>query len=651
MRIHYEGTEDTKEIKEMTLPLPFRILLLCLLSLCPLCLCGESPAADPETTTPYRLQVVLHFADNASLTPLFKSQIERELRDNFRAAFGNLVQVEVVREHSLLKDIDEKGLQSALDSWKAVSDTKSHFVVIDFVGGQYEIQARQHDGLTGQASPVIRRERTSDRQFVARTIALLIDRDFGLVGTVAKKVDDQTVELALKGAGLGVPLDHWVKKGDIFNLVQILKTGGRERAVPVRNAALQVQENPDKEGKIKCRLFNRFLNPLAMQPGSIGFRCVRLGTTTAPVRVRLVRSDAKSPTPVAGLPIVVRRSSFEGAGQHEEGATDSDGFYQTDPKTPYENIAFVSVVDRDTGKDAARIPVPIINDQPVVIPVNVKTESMAPLLLRRGQWTQRLYEALLANRELFKDLNELAGKMGQRPAAVAKAKSGLKLLQEDLDNLTSERKKLVEAAAEPPVTKLDLADGDKALKQLERDRDELRDFVDDQDKVLAQETDPNRREQLAKIAQAQALEREAEFGKALALFREAQEVLKQPMLQERIDRLAAAWKIKDNEHEMARRFIYEVWPEFDQTRMKERIAKAREAFDVYKRAGDVMTPRKFLKDAITHLAKLNQLQAGLNTEVNEDDRKQAEELGSLVELLDKLMGDVGDYLKTAKPAK
>ena len=56
-------------------------------------------------------------------------------------------------------------------------------MLIDYSGVHYEIQARQFDGLTGRPSPVVRRDRTRDREFVAKTAALLIDQDFGLVGT------------------------------------------------------------------------------------------------------------------------------------------------------------------------------------------------------------------------------------------------------------------------------------------------------------------------------------------------------------------------------------------------------------------------------------------------------------------------------------
>src|SRR5947209_5838874 len=136
-------------------------VLLFFSSLCSLCLCGEAPAQlDPEKDSPYQLQIVVRVADHPPFTAVFKDQVKRELRDSLQASLADLARVEVLDTHPLLKDIETKGLQAALDSWKEVSPRKTHFVLIDFKSGQYEIQARQHDGLTGLASPVPPRAKT-----------------------------------------------------------------------------------------------------------------------------------------------------------------------------------------------------------------------------------------------------------------------------------------------------------------------------------------------------------------------------------------------------------------------------------------------------------------------------------------------------------
>src|SRR6516165_1321876 len=183
--------------------------LFLLSSLCSLCLCDESSAQlDPEKDTAYRLQIVLKIADHPPLTVAFKDQVKRELRASLQDAFADLARVEIVDTHPLLKEIESKGLQAALEGWKDISSQKTHFVLIDFRDGQYDILAGQHDGLTGLASPMTRSARTPDREFVARTAALLLERDFGLVGTLEGSARGSDVRVILKAAGLGIPMDR-----------------------------------------------------------------------------------------------------------------------------------------------------------------------------------------------------------------------------------------------------------------------------------------------------------------------------------------------------------------------------------------------------------------------------------------------------------
>src|SRR5579859_5265366 len=190
---------------------------------------GAHADFDPGLNQPYHLQIVLHIADNRFLTPIFQEQVQRELRDHLQLAYGPLAKVEVVRQHPLLREVRGKGLQRALDGWDELSPRKSHFLLIDFVDGRYELQARQHDGLTGLNSPVVRHDRFSDRRLVAQRAARLVDKDFGLAGTVIEAGKDE-VKLAIRGGGLGVPLGRWLKRGDVFAISRIRQQGDKQRA-------------------------------------------------------------------------------------------------------------------------------------------------------------------------------------------------------------------------------------------------------------------------------------------------------------------------------------------------------------------------------------------------------------------------------------
>ena len=198
-----------------------------------------------EGSQPYQLQVVLGSAKHPLLTPVFQQKMQRELRDSLQASLGRLARVEVVRDHPRLKEVESKGLKHAMDGWNFVDESKLHFLLVSYANGRYEIQARQYDAFTGLASPVVRRKSIPDPQLVARNAALLIDQDFGLTGTLAPVSGDNVdkVEVTLKGGELGIPLDRWLKKGDVMAVSQIVdqgmgRSGGGRRGGPRRRRVL-----------------------------------------------------------------------------------------------------------------------------------------------------------------------------------------------------------------------------------------------------------------------------------------------------------------------------------------------------------------------------------------------------------------------------
>jgi len=616
-------------------------LLSLLSSLCPLCLCGSSSAAS-ELKEPYRLQVVVRVADNRLLTDVFKKQLRRELGDGLRAACGPLARVEVTDKHPRLAEIDERGLQ-ALDSWREVTGVKTHFVLIDFADGQYVIQARQHDGLTGLASPVVRRRRTPDRQFVARAAALLIDRDFGPVGTVVEKGDGTTVKVELHGGGLGVGLGRWVKKGEIFLLAAVVPGGGGERSVPVRWAVLRAEDAP-KDGALTCQLFRRHRDPFA---AGGTFRCLHVATVKAPLRLRFVEAGARTPTPRSNLLVQVQRHSFgDDEPGREQGTTDLDGYFQADRDKPFDHLAFVKVMEG--GRAVARIPVALVDDRPVSIPISIKAETAAPLQTRRRFWLQHLYEALEVNQQLFKELNALARKPDQRQAALDRARKGLDNMKATIEQLLKEQGNL-EKMAKEQGTPLDLKDGRQRFKELEKDRDDLQELIESQEKVLAKENDPRRRELLGMVEQGKALEKDFEVGQALELYRKANAELKDEELKKRIEKLEGVWKPQSAAHAEARKFIYGPWGEFDAAKMKERIQEAQKALKTCEGVKDTLGVQKLLRVAVGHVARLRAQLNALAPDVNEDDRKPAEELAGTLDDMNRLITDASAYLEKMLP--
>jgi hypothetical protein len=623
---------------------PQAALLFVLSSLCPLCLCGESRALDPELTTPYKVQVVLRVAEHPLLTktPIFKDELRRELREGLRAALGAMGEVEVFdaatakpdkQQEALWKLVETKGLRDGLDEAKGNSGVKTHFISVDYVDGQYEILARQYDGLTGLASPAVRMERTPDRQFVARTAALLIARDFGVVGTVTG-VEGTTARVAFKGGGLKVPLDRWVKKGDLFALVHVGADGRTTTRRGLTWVLLQADGSPGEDGSCACKLLPP--QPRALS-GSAGVRCLKLGTVTAPVRLRITDGAPRGTPRPPSDPVVlyVRRHDFNEADK-VEGGIDADGYFSTEAnKEPlYDGLAFVTITLG--GQTRALVPLALVDERTVTIPLTPGGES-ADFLTRRALWETRLLDEQLLLDQLFPDLNEAIGKADSRARALDRARTALDGLIENLAAFGKQREELAKAKA-PGGKPLDLSKGDARLKDLQEGRQKLAAFVANTEKVLKEENDPARQQVRAMFEQAHNLEGEGDYGRAIELYEKVLAAMKDkdPNLAKRLPKLKEAWEPKSDEHRKARQFIYETWPKLESpATMKERIKQADEALTVCEKAKDPFGPQKLLKVALLHAKQLSKQLEGLDPD-GELDRKPAEELADVLGQLEKL---------------
>jgi tetratricopeptide (TPR) repeat protein len=619
-----------------------------------LCLGGKTEAQlDAEKNSPYDLQIVVKVADHPPFTSAFKEQIKRDIRAGLQDAFADLARVLIVDTHLQLKEIESKGLQAALESWKDISSAKTHFVLVDFIDGQYEIQAGQHDGMTGLPSPVARNARTPDREFVARTAALLVERDFGMVGTLEANSRGPEVKVILKASGLGVPMDNWVKKDDVFALGQIKKVGSGQRSTRVPWALLKVVENP-KDGVCRCQLFSRFKDPLEKGSSILGYRCLKLGTSTATLHIRLVNS--KDLTPMAGQAVAVSAGDFNSKAK-EERSTQTDGSLVT--RDSFQNIAFVRILDVG-GEARAQIPVEILGDRTVILSVDRQTDSEGQFLLARKRLVSRLYESIQVVGELFQELNRKIeareARSGQEALEIAQR--GLKSMESDIANYNEElaalKKTAQDASKGIKASQLSLAEGERRLQELKSKRDELDRFTTNLNKALQEANSPEKQRLRAQIAQAQLLENDGEFDKAIELYESIlQKGGDQPAVSAHLKKLKASWQIKDERHRVAREFIYRDWPKYSTAQeMKPHLVDARKSFQICRNADDRLTPLKLLKVNIAHTVQLNKEYEGLEPQKNEDDRAKfriiADVIADVTDELKNLTEEVNSFLNESK---
>jgi hypothetical protein len=252
--------------------------------------------------------------------------------------------------------------------------------------------------------------------------------------------------------------------------------------------------------------------------------------------------------------------------------------------------------------------------------------------------------------DLFKDLENLL-KDKKHSDAMDRAQKAAKGLQEDLGRFRQQRQGLVDDAK---GAKLDLSEGDERLKELTTAQAKLQDLIGRLQEVFNKENDPKRKELQAKLSQAQLLENDAEFGKALDLY---EQILKEDSdnaeLRKRYEKLKEDWALKGDkeQHRLARQYIYDTWPNVDALKLKAELPKARQAFETCRDVGDFLSPQKLRKAVVVHAAHLKEQLAALMPDVNEDDRKAAKDVQEISEGLNSLVKEVNAYLDKAAPEK
>jgi hypothetical protein len=635
-----------------------RRLAALLAVLAPFALAAPPARAQSDLKQPYQLKVVLHVARHRLLTEIFRQRLERELRDGLQGALGELGRVEVVREHPKLAAVLRDGLQRALDAWVERSDVKTHFVLVDYSGVHYAIQARQHDGITGRPSPVVRHDRTRDRAFVGKAAALLVKQDFGLVGTVQSEPDaGKVVKVALRGGGLDVPWGRWVRPGDVFALVEA-PPGGASR--PVSWAVLQVKDAPaegTQDGACTCRLFHRYALPRAT-----GLRCIQLGTVQAPLRLRFVREVPGTNGPRllpldTTLSVEARRHGFTGedATRPPRVPTDATGAIDTSSdgaRGLFDHLAFVSVYSA-AGERKAQVPVALVTDRQMDVEIATgRNDAGTTVALKARTWQSEVADSYLVQVQLFKEINALTAKPDQLARALERVREALERSRQDRARLGADRDALMALARQLPApARPNLTASERLLAQIETGEAQLRKHLNQLEADLRKENDPQRRDWLARVKQGQLLEEDFEVGKAIKVYEKLlAEGFKNDDLSKHLDELKKKWEPQDERHSDARQFIYYVWPTLDNEGLKANLEKAQQALAVCRRVNDVIGAGRLFRATVAHAVRMEKEANGLKPDINIDDEPRYKLIKELTPGLKKLADEIQMFLNRKQPA-
>ena len=628
---------------------------------------------DPEVNSPYQLRVVMRIGDHPHFTAHFRREIKIELQRQLQAALGTLGSAEVVDQLALPKEewpplwklVEEKGLE-ALDNVNDVGGGKTHFLRIEFSEGGYELQARQHDGTSGFATPIIRKSRTHDRNYVAREAALMVGLDFGLVATLNPAGAGDKFFITAKASAKG-PIDHWVKKGEVFAVVAIRTE--RRRVTPAPNSKspsktiavqtgnrldgvlLQVTDEP-RDGVIPCRVFNRY-EP-AFPAGVASFRCVKLGTITGVLRLRLV-DPAGAPQKAAALQVYARSGSFPDGDREADQAANRDGVFVS--KMPIANIAFVRVL---LGKvQVARIPIEMLDNRVEVRSIRLEPAAEARDRLdaeRRGLLT-RLTDDRLIQVRCFQEITALE-QAGKKADALERGETTFRLLESSTKDVGEEVENLKARAAKVlPKAELYANDCAQQVQILQARQKELTQHLESLRQSIAEDNDPKvqaKKRNLQNIVRdAELLAEQAEYDKALAKYEEAiAAAADEPAAKQRIDvpyqALKKAWRMKgaNAAHTKARSFIFETWPKLGALAdIRDQLPAARQAFEACKAAHDRLAVNKMHLAAIGVATRFgDELKKLTDSAMDEEELKTLATYQKVNDDLRKLLGDIEIYL-------
>ncbi len=613
---------------------------------------------DPERNQPYQLRVLLDVGKDQTFTPVFQEQLRRGIQDSLQGALGNMGDVEVVTPASLKRELEgmeppitperrqsiegmlelwekvaESGLLKALNDWREVSSRKTHMVQVRYHDYQFEIQARQYDGSVGMPSPIVRIARTADRALVVRTAGLLVARDFGMIGTVVTGSPGPEVEMVLKGSALD-SVNHWVAKGDVFAIAAVTGREDSLRTQRVPEAVLQVIEEP-KEGKCRCRVFHRYENPLGVGPA--GYRCIKLGTTEALLKLRLVDDHGR---PMGSLRLTI--TPAEPGTAAIDLATFADGFTRG-ALGPYRNLALVQVHGQGDKPLTGQIPVEIVGDRPVVIhvPFDPKAEQAGQHAYARKRLIGRLDESLLAVSGLVAEMNRASKDSKLREAMMDKARTAISNLATDLVNFKHEVALLKDSG-------IDVSPVRQRITALEQRQQDFRNYIAELERVIKEESDPKRAQWAAKWANARSLEKEAQFDDAIKIY---DEVLKEggQHLNDAgyVEKLKKDWELRNNDsHPKARKFIYEEWQHLKSPEeLRAGVDRAKAALQTFIQLNDRMSPLMLHKANLRHAHNLAKREAELEGSSEADDAKELQLIAELAPMLIKLTDETRTFLQ------
>jgi DNA repair exonuclease SbcCD ATPase subunit len=356
--------------------------------------------------------------------------------------------------------------------------------------------------------------------------------------------------------------------------------------------------------------------------------------------LRLRFQDERTLDPITSLRVTFAQNGFERQAA-DEAATDGAGFVES--RQPYRTVCFVQVYS-GAKLLRAQMPVPVLDKDRIVVcrltPAG-ESEAVGLLELDYERHLQHLREGYLKEGERIKELNE-RNETKDLEGALEQAEKGQKELAADINTFRDEASSLRERARALGQDQPERIQAvNDLLEKLAQKLRELEKYSSGLKEAVARQKDPRVAQIRASLVRAQALENQAEFAGAIAIYEQTIRDANDPELvkeyQKRLDKLKAAWTVKNDEHAKARAFIQDTWPKlYSVDELAEKKATAFAAIATCQAAGDYLTPQILPKANIVHAEHLSKRLAVIKRSGNAEGGEEVKKIREIIKDLEDL---------------
>jgi tetratricopeptide (TPR) repeat protein len=496
----------------------------------------------------------------------------------------------------------------------------------------------------------------------------MVDRDFGLAGTVepiAGKPEEAVIRIR---GGLVGPPEKFVRVGDVFMVSQVRKTNqappkqertatgrliGSPVAAPaaftadVKTFTLLRVTDPPKDGAVRCKVLTRWQNAFSITGATVGYRCMKLATVEAPLALRLVGSDGRSHERTSNVSVQATDADFNTKTEARDNLDLRDGLFRSS-----HGLSGVACVTIKLGGTTHKFPVALMGTDPVTLRFDLdsKAEERAAFELACVSAAKRAADARVAQSACFETVAKLIAARNN-PDALARAKAGREAADAAdkglSDELTQLRGQLSRSQGVKPL--LDSIEGQ--IARLRQGNEQLQGSIRELEGMLAKEKDPRVAGQQLQAeglnTRIKLLLERGDVDEAINAY--DQLVSLRPddaAYKDRREKLKAEWKPKSDEHAKARDYLLKTWPALATIQdFSESLGTLRNAVEACKKAGDKYAFRKVLTHFNNFAVKLTDLIAPLDGN-SDSDRKALKDAEKIRQEVGKLEQEVAEFVKT-----